>query len=341
MRRLLLILLTLIVLLSGCSPSDPITDDIYTEGAIFIWDGAAYQPVTYATGNVSATANLDDNTIIRGDGGGVGVQDSGVTIDDFDNLNTNGGDLTGFDIYADNDVNVTNDLDVTDNGNIDGTLTVGEDIGIGVVAPSARLHLDAGTAAAGTAPIKFTAGTLLTTPEAGALEYDGTGTYLTNVNHRRFISLSSDSIITPVTVSNTANETTVFTAVLNANELKAQRVYRLNLYGEMSTASASDTIRIRVKINGTTLVDVTSTAGAVTDEPSHAKIVFTVRSTGMAGAISSYSELEIGAKEARINTSSVAVNTTIVNNIICTFQWSAAKVDNIATLDQAFLEVLD
>ncbi len=36
----------------------------------------------------------------------------------------------------------------------------------------------AGTAAVNTAPFEFTAGTNLTTPEAGALEYDGTYFYL-------------------------------------------------------------------------------------------------------------------------------------------------------------------
>lgn len=48
-------------------------------------------------------------------------------------------------------------------------------IGAGVEAPAAVLHLKAGSAAAGTAPIKFTSGSLLTTPEQGTIEYyDGT-----------------------------------------------------------------------------------------------------------------------------------------------------------------------
>jgi hypothetical protein len=40
--------------------------------------------------------------------------------------------------------------------------------------------LKAGTAAAGTAPLKFTLGVNLTSPEAGAVEYDGTHLYYTN-----------------------------------------------------------------------------------------------------------------------------------------------------------------
>jgi len=38
--------------------------------------------------------------------------------------------------------------------------------------PTARLHIAAGSATAGTAPLKFTSGTLLTTAEAGAIEFN-------------------------------------------------------------------------------------------------------------------------------------------------------------------------
>jgi hypothetical protein len=53
-------------------------------------------------------------------------------------------------------------------------------IGIDVANPQARLHLPAGEAGAERAPIRFTPGVLQTTPEIGALEFDGTDLYLTN-----------------------------------------------------------------------------------------------------------------------------------------------------------------
>lgn len=55
-------------------------------------------------------------------------------------------------------------------------------IGLWVDAPSARLHLPAGTATASTAPLKFTAGTNLITPEAGAVEWDGSRLYVTQTS---------------------------------------------------------------------------------------------------------------------------------------------------------------
>jgi len=65
-------------------------------------------------------------------------------------------------------------------------------VGVGQLAPTAILHLKAGTAAAGTAPLKFTTASaaLLTTPEAGAFETDGTDLYFTNsAGVRRKITL--------------------------------------------------------------------------------------------------------------------------------------------------------
>lgn len=47
----------------------------------------------------------------------------------------------------------------------------GGNVGIGTTGPTAVLHLKAGTASAGTAPLKLTSGTLNTTPEAGAVEF--------------------------------------------------------------------------------------------------------------------------------------------------------------------------
>lgn len=61
----------------------------------------------------------------------------------------------------------------------DGLLVAGQ-MGSGVAVPTAQLHLKAGTDVAGTAPLKFNAGTLLATPESGTVEYDGINFYFTS-----------------------------------------------------------------------------------------------------------------------------------------------------------------
>jgi hypothetical protein len=58
-----------------------------------------------------------------------------------------------------------------------GTTISGGSIGLGLNAPTAVLHLKAGTATASSAPLKFTSGINLTTPEDGAIEYNGTHFY--------------------------------------------------------------------------------------------------------------------------------------------------------------------
>jgi len=51
------------------------------------------------------------------------------------------------------------------------TIDTTGNIGIGTTTPSARLHLPAGTATAGTSPLKFTSGVLMTNPSVGAMEF--------------------------------------------------------------------------------------------------------------------------------------------------------------------------
>lgn len=52
-------------------------------------------------------------------------------------------------------------------------------VGIGTTAPTALLNIKAGTATAGTAPLKLTSGVDLTTAETGTVEYDGTNLHFT------------------------------------------------------------------------------------------------------------------------------------------------------------------
>jgi len=50
-------------------------------------------------------------------------------------------------------------------------------VGVAPSFPSAKIHIEASSGAVNTAPIKLTAGTLITLPEAGAIEFDGTHFY--------------------------------------------------------------------------------------------------------------------------------------------------------------------
>ncbi len=72
--------------------------------------------------------------------------------------------------------------------------------GIGVTAPTAMLHLKAGTATASSAPLKFNSGTLLTTAEAGSVEFltdKFYGTITTGAARKTFAFLESPALVTP------------------------------------------------------------------------------------------------------------------------------------------------
>jgi hypothetical protein len=82
------------------------------------------------------------------------------------------------------------------------TQNIAGKIGLGV-SPTAVLHLKAGTAAATTAPLKLTSGTKLTTPEAGAVEFDGTSYTVTytsgvrrNISSEDFVLATNSNLFT-------------------------------------------------------------------------------------------------------------------------------------------------
>lgn len=91
----------------------------------------------------------------------------------------------------------------------------GGSVGVGLsvaTTPTALLHLDAGTSSAGTAPLKFTAGTNLATTEAGAIEYNGSHLYFTATNGGTRYQLDQQSVDT----SSISNFSTKVRSLLSA-----------------------------------------------------------------------------------------------------------------------------
>lgn len=65
--------------------------------------------------------------------------------------------------------------------------------------PTAQIHLKAGTATAGTAPLQLTAGTNLTTPVAGTVEFDGTNYFVTVSTTRYLLTKTLTGTAAPAT----------------------------------------------------------------------------------------------------------------------------------------------
>ena len=129
--------------------------------------GIVFTATGVGSGTGTATPNATNSNTALGYNAGRGIiYGTGNTI--------LGANVTGL------AAGLTNNIIIADGAgnqriNVDSTGKVG----IGTTAATAVLNLKAGTATANTAPLKLTAGTLLTTPEDGALEYDGTHLYFT------------------------------------------------------------------------------------------------------------------------------------------------------------------
>jgi len=74
-----------------------------------------------------------------------------------------------------------------------------DNITLGAASRTAILSLPAGTATAQTAPLKFAAGTNLTTPENGAVEFDGTNYYVTTSGTRYVLTRTLSGTAAPTT----------------------------------------------------------------------------------------------------------------------------------------------
>jgi hypothetical protein len=87
--------------------------------------------------------------------------------------------LTSACVFADNQTSGSPFFIASNNGSEVMRIASNGSLGVGITSPTALVHLNAGTALAGTAPLKLTPGTNLTTAEDGAFEYDGTHLYFT------------------------------------------------------------------------------------------------------------------------------------------------------------------
>lgn len=122
--------------------------------------------------------------------------------------------------------------------------------GFGTSSPTAALHLRAGTAAAGTAPLKLTLGTNLTTAEAGAVEYDGTALYSTGTT-----DTGRGIVLSPTLVrlnadrpkpNNTINLEPIFDSANDSLALAANTLYYFKgvLYFTKTASATSSTITL-------------------------------------------------------------------------------------------------
>ena len=142
----------------------------------------------------------------------------------------------------------------------------GNKIGVsGQTSPTAALHLPAGTASAESAPLKFTTGTALTTPEDGALEYHGSHLYFTIGSTRYQLDQQAASISDgdkgDITVSSGGTVWTIDNLAVTDAKINDVSVSKLtsgtvaSTLSLTSTASSNINLKYNSGVNGLQLSD--------------------------------------------------------------------------------------
>jgi hypothetical protein len=290
--------------------------------------------------NLTLTGSSGSNSTVR-----ISAPDQYDSIVEFWNSGNNAQqakiqyDESAKDLFITNSITGSNSDMVFSSGTNGETIRIkgSGNVGIDTNSPTARLHLPAGTATAGTAPLKFTSGVLLTTPESGALNFVDDKFYVTCVGTQRVIDRTSDVKLDTTTVTNTTTETTVYTGLVPANSLRAGNILKLNMSGTIDEAAAFDAVTIRVKIGGVTIATIVSPASGIAAKCWHISGFATLRSVGASGSMAWHMDMNadtVSSDACGLNT----VNTTTAENVTVTAQWNTEKAGNIFTCTQGFME---
>ncbi len=139
--------------------------------------------------------------------------------------------------------------------------------GLGI-APTAVLHIKAGTAVAATAPLKFTTGALLGAPEAGAIEFlvdDFYATITTSVARKMFVLNDGAALTSGVTPVASTNGRLIDGKILTSGAYSATVTARTNC----AVTSPATLYYARIGnigiVSGTVVVDPTVGGGTLTE----------------------------------------------------------------------------
>jgi len=322
----------------GDTPPRTVGDTLTTSGAV-ITSGFGYSGKTISgVGNainhgISVEAILDGTynaTAAAGENYGVKIKvtDNGIVTTEpvssyalHITAAISADNLTSWGIYQASDVDNI----------INGQLRVG-----GTAAPTAYLHLAAGTA--GTGPLKLTAGTALDTPEAGVMNYVDSRFCVTNVATCRAVDRTSDVLLETITVANTTVKTLLWTAAMPANSLVAGNIFKFKGIGTASN-TANGVLTISVEVNDNEVVAIDNTARNFSDDDVHIDAFATQRTlnNGTDGERAFHFDLCIGDDCDGLN-GVATIDTEDDMTVKIYAKWDTAHASNTFSLFQAFME---
>jgi hypothetical protein len=206
----------------------------------------------------SSTSNLGIKVEIGGSGStGVAIVVGGSGTTTGLSINSASSNSTANGIIVESGVNVFNEVgnatsDFRIEGDTDPNLffvdASADAVGIDQSTPTARLHIGSGTTAAGTSPLKFTTGSLMTTPETGSVEFANDGLYFSNVDGRYDISMYR---IDRITSNQVFQSNSTFTNLMGVNiSGDSLNLVKVSMWGGTSSTPG---IKIRLVYSGGTI----------------------------------------------------------------------------------------
>ena len=177
-------------------------------------------------------------------------------------------------------------------------------------------------------------GSLLTTPQAGVMEYVNGHWYLTN-GSRKVVDMSDGIKLDTTTVANDATEQLLYSYTINANSLHLTERIFADISGSYSNDSASDDFNIIVKINGGVVHTIGRVGGNVSNSGWKLQMEGTMRAIGASGSFIDMIRFEDGTNiftEATAVEAAIDTTTDILYEVFV--QWGAAKVGNTFSCTQ-------
>jgi len=209
----------------------------------------------------------------------------------------------------------------------------------GSTVPTALIHAAAGGISANSAPLKLTTQAAgLTTPEQGVFELIGSTLHFTNSTIRRSQVQGSTVSSATIQVANTTTETTVFTTSVGASELTVGKQIELFLCGlyTSNSGAGANTLTVRVKYAGTTILTLVTVESANTDQLFRLLATLTCRTTGATGTLQSSAIFDLNGVATKPQAVALpTIDTTTAQNITITAQWSDANASNDIRFQQA------
>ena len=145
---------------------------------------------------------------------------------------------------------------------------------------------------------------------------------------------------TTTTVANTTTETEIFTYDIDANSLAERSIISLYMTGVYSNSAANEDFKIRYKLNGVTIHELTRAGGNVSAIGWRASWSASIRTLGAAATLSDYAEyLDNEGIQAIEALATHTFNSTATTTLSATIQWDTANVGNTFSITQGILKI--